>query len=266
MTWNLLEGCHVPQAAPDSPGTMDPVRLAAAQSLITQVAPDVLVLNEALWCRPVDGRHVDYAHLFGFEHQYGDIYDGAWGNVIISNRPLTSHRRFRIHNRGGLVVQLEHEGHPLMIATYHPHPSRYPAHKTADYTRLLHELPDHALAVCGDFNAISPEDQPDEVALTQAFARFTATPATDVARFTNGGRAVFQALSAMGLRDAVEPDARQHTMPTKLVSVDGASGMRLDHIWINARLSATKAHVVTGDLADVASDHYPVVADLWIRP
>ena len=78
MTWNILEGFHSPRSDnPVEPPTWDVSRLQAAQKLIRKINPDILVLNEALWCRPVGGHHVNYAQVLGFEHQHADIYDGV---------------------------------------------------------------------------------------------------------------------------------------------------------------------------------------------
>lgn len=261
MSWNILEGWHKSGRKGDLP-QLQPHRLCAAQQLIAKIAPDVLVLNEALWCRPHAGHFIDYASLLGFGHIFCDTYDQEWGNAIVSNLPLDDNFRFRIHNRGGLRVKVQLDGWNASIATYHPHPSRYPANKASDYAALVPVGLDHPLVVCGDFNAISPDDGVDEVKLVQAFARFSQNPASDLARFTEGGRRVFQALSNMGMRDAIPSADRTFTMPTDLQSRDKSSGMRIDHAWVNTMTRVVAATIVHDPLADTASDHYPLVVDI----
>lgn len=261
MCWNILEGWHKAGRKADLP-QLQPHRLEAAQALIAQVAPDILVLNEALWCRPHNGHFVDYAKLLGFAHTFCDTYDNEWGNAIVSNLPLDDNFRFRIHNRGGLRVKVEFNGWHASVATYHPHPSRYPANKASDYAALVASGLDHPLVVCGDFNAISPEDSVDEVQMVQAFSRFSENPASDLARFTDGGRRVFDALSSMGMRDAIALDDRTYTMPTDLQSRDKSSGMRIDHAWVNAKTQVVAGKILHDPLADIASDHYPLVIDI----
>lgn len=259
MTWNILEGMHLPLRDRASPApVMDEARLRAIQEVVLANAPDVLVLNEALWSRPVDGHFVDYAQLLGFPHFFADTYDGPWGNIILARAPFASEHRFRIHNRGGLRVQLTGPA-PLAISTYHPHPSRYPAHKSQDFHTLLKNVVG-ASVVCGDFNAISPEDAPDEVALTAAFARFAPYPATSLSRFTEGGREVFGQLAKLGYRDALPVARRRATMPTDMVTANKDSAMRIDHIWVNDTVEVLESEVLRGPLLEQASDHYPVLA------
>jgi endonuclease/exonuclease/phosphatase family metal-dependent hydrolase len=262
VSWNILEGFHRPGDTDLMP-SMDPERLQAARQLILELEPDILVLNEALWCRPHNGHYVDYAKVLGFSFGFVDTYDGAWGNAILSQRPIENSRRFRIHNRGGLMATVAGDGGwSLNVATYHPHPGRYPSNKAGDYSSLLSPNLDRALVVCGDFNSISPDDQPDEIALTKAFSRFSSQPASDLARFTDGGRKVFEALKKLDLRDAMDVGDRKFTMPTDMISLDKTSAMRIDHIWVNPLCEVIKSSVIHHPLADLASDHYPVMAEI----
>lgn len=229
------------------------------------LAPDVLVLNEALWCQPHAERHVDYAAMFGFAHAHAQLYDGHWGNIILSQHGLTDLARYRIYNRGGLLVTVALPEGPLQVATYHPHPSQWPEHKAQDYRALVRSARgDRPLVVCGDFNAISPADQPDRIRLAQGFAQFSKQPERDCARFIEGGHAVFPALQALGLRDAISTEYRQHTMPTRLLDNNPDSRMRIDHAWVNEAVAVQRARVCQDARADIASDHYPLVMDLSI--
>lgn len=266
MSWNLLEGGHVPAKEKPSRPTVDPVKMEAAVALVRRLAPDVLVINEALWCQPYDGYHVDYAAIFGFEHVCAKLYDGCWGNAILSRTPISTCKTFGIYNRGGLMAHLQTAQGDLQVATYHPHPSRWPAHKARDYRELVEcGDPSLPLLVCGDFNAISPEDAPDGQALAEAFGAFSKQPQVDSARFIDGGQSVFPTLAGLGLRDAIGPAGRRRSMPTRLGGSDPNSGMRIDHAWINAHIDIFDAQVVHCEEADVASDHYPLLVDLDLR-
>src|ERR1051325_5289616 len=51
---------------------------------------DIYVLNEALYCLPHGEQVTDYGALFGFPHQAGALYDGEWGNVVLSRSPRST--------------------------------------------------------------------------------------------------------------------------------------------------------------------------------
>jgi hypothetical protein len=55
-------------------------RAKVAQTLVVGFDPDILVLNEALFCRT-------YAGLFGYPYHAASLYDDAWGNAILSRHP-----------------------------------------------------------------------------------------------------------------------------------------------------------------------------------
>ena len=260
MSWNLLEGAC--QVASDG-STMDhPDRLEAAQALVHSCAPDILVINEALWCQPWEGHYVDYAARFGFPDSCGKLYDHHWGNVILSRYPVVACRSFDIYNRGGLLAEIATPQGVVCVATYHPHPSRWPVNKSQDFVDVAAlSPPGKPLFLCGDFNAISPDDQPDHDRLALAFARFAKDPVASSARFVDGGQAVFPRLVEAGLRDAVPNSRRGHTMPTRLVSDDDDSRMRIDHVWVNSQVVVQDARVCHDPLADKASDHYPLLVD-----
>ena len=260
MSWNLLEGAC--QVAEDGSPVDHPDRLVAAQALVRSNDPDILVINEALWCQPWEGRHVDYAARFGFPDSCGKLYDHHWGNVILSKHPVVACRSFDIYNRGGLLAEIATPQGVVCVATYHPHPSRWPVNKSQDFVDVAAlSTPGKPLFLCGDFNAISPEDQPDRDRLALAFARFAKDPVASSARFVDGGRAVFPRLVEAGLRDAIPSDSRGHTMPTRLVSEVDDSRMRIDHVWVNRQVLVQAARVCHDPLADQASDHYPLIVE-----
>jgi endonuclease/exonuclease/phosphatase family metal-dependent hydrolase len=141
--------------------------------------------------------------------------------------------------------------------------SRRPHKKAEDYRTMLAREP-RPLLLCGDFNAIPPEDGPDRTELEKAFAAFAADPAFSVARFVDGGKAVFVELAEAGMRDAIPREARSRTMPTRLIFADLASAMRLDHVLASEDVSILDGKIETGNDAERASDHLPVWVDVEI--
>ena len=241
-------------------GELDEVRANAAQAVVAELRPDVVVLNEALFCQAYGGQHVDYGALFGFPYQAVALYDEAWGNAILSRFPIVGSHQMRVEQRGGLVARLQTPQGPLTVASYHPHPSREPALKGRDFTRLVQGLRG-PLIVGGDMNCLHPEDGPDRNALVEAFRAFSDEPEASVDRFIDSGVQVFEALAALGLRDAVPAAGRRYTIPTDLLRSDKASAMRIDHILCNDAVRVVGGEVVHSAASNRASDHHPVMVD-----
>jgi len=166
VSFNILEGLKPIDPLAKERRLIDRNRSAAAMSLIADLKPDIMVVNEALYCRLYAGRKVDYAELFGFPHHVAALYDGAWGNAILSRFPIAQSKEMRIYNRGGLSALIETPMGNVTIASYHPHPKRYPENKAQDFAKLLSGA-DGPLIVCGDFNCISPQDDIDRDCLIE---------------------------------------------------------------------------------------------------
>jgi exodeoxyribonuclease III len=261
LTYNILEGFRPLGSSEAERRSIDRARLAAAQRLFAELAPDIVVLNEALYCDAFDGVTIDYGALLGYPHVASALYDREWGNAILSRFPILRSEETRIYNRGGLRARIALPEGEVTVASYHPHPGREPGHKAADFAALIDGVAG-ALVLCGDFNAVSPEDAPDEARLLQGFRRFSPEPEAALARFLASGSAVFALLARHGLRDAIPPEGRRYSMPTDLRSADKDAAMRLDHIFVSGEVAVRHGEVLHHALSQLASDHHPVIADL----
>ena len=265
VSYNILEGFRPLESNVTERRLLDRQRAEAAKAVVADLDPDILVLNEALFCRLHSGKMIDYAGLFQFPHQAAALYDGAWGNVILSRHPIARSEEFRIYNRGGLTAVIDTLGGQLTIASYHPHPHRYPEHKALDFTDLVTNLTG-PLIVCGDLNCISPEDAVDRSQLIESFRAFSSDAECAVDRFIESGTLVFGALAKLGLKDAIPKAGRHFSIPTDLINPDKRSGMRIDHILANDAIDVVFGEVVHSPASNQASDHHPVMLDLRIRP
>jgi endonuclease/exonuclease/phosphatase family metal-dependent hydrolase len=264
MSYNILEGLRPIAPAAGEARHIDRDRADAALAVVRDYGPDMLVLNEALFCQQHKGRVVDYADLFGFPYEVSALYDDAWGNAILSRHPIAKSHEMRIHDRGGLIAAIATPMGELTVASYHPHPRRFPADKASDFERLVSGLAG-PLIVCGDLNCINPEDTLDRPTLIAGFRRFSSSPEASVEQFVESGRVVFAALSQLGLRDAVPLQGRRYSIPTDLISADKSSGMRIDHILANDAIEVASGEVAHSAASNRASDHHPVVLEFSVR-
>jgi exodeoxyribonuclease III len=264
VSYNILEGLRPISSVNADRRLIDRDRAAAVTEVIAELDPDILVLNEALFCRLHAGRSIDYGSLFGFPYQTAALYDEAWGNAVLSRYPISKSQEMRIYNRGGIVATTDTPTGQVVVASYHPHPGRYPENKATDFTRLVAGL-SGPVVVCGDLNCISPEDNIDRTQLIEAFEKFSDDATAAVDRFIQSGESVFNALNKIGFVDAIPSAKRRYTMPTDLINPDKSSAMRIDHILANNAIDVVSGEVVHTAQTNRASDHHPVMLDFEIR-
>lgn len=263
VSLNILEGLRPLTPMADERRMIDRHRADAVRKMVADVKPDIMVVNEALYCRLYDGQNVDYASLLGFPHQVAALYDGAWGNAIASRFPIVNSKEMRIYNRGGLSALIKTPHGHLSVASYHPHPGRYPENKAQDFADLLAGVTGPTI-VCGDFNSISPEDNTDRDALIEACGSFSSDPEATVDQFLKSGQWVFRTLAGLGFTDAVPPAGRRYSIPTDLLNKDKASAMRLDHVLANKMIDIVDGEVVHSEASNQASDHHPLLVTFRI--
>src|SRR5436190_17886909 len=264
VSFNILEGLRLLGSADVAHRLLDHRRAEASKTVVADLAPDILVLNEALFCREHAGQAVDYAGLFGFPYETAALYDGAWGNAILSRHPIVRSLELHIYNRGGLTAVIETPAGQLTVASYHPHPHRQPENKALDFTQLVTGLTG-PLIVCGDLNCISPEDGVDRGRLIEAFRGFSGDAERAVNQFIDSGTLVFASLGKLGLRDAIPPAGRRYSIPTDLINLDKSSGIRIDHILANDAIEVVTGEVVHSPASNAASDHHPVMVEFRIE-
>ena len=264
VSFNILEGLRPLARSSSERRLIDRERKEAARAVVAELDPDILVLNEALFCREFAGNAIDYGDIFQFPYQAVALYDEGWGNAILSRFPISKAEEMRIYNRGGLVATLEATDGPVTVASYHPHPQRQPENKALDFSRLVGGLTG-PVVVCGDFNCISPEDRVDRRQLVEAFRKFSTSAEVAVERYIDSGRQVFDALGKLGFNDAVPPAGRRYSMPTDLINRDKSSAMRIDHVLANDGVEVAGGEVVHTAASNRASDHHPVMLEFQIR-
>jgi endonuclease/exonuclease/phosphatase family metal-dependent hydrolase len=225
-------------------GRLSPERIA---EVIASCEPDIVALQELDIRRRRTGS-VDQAMIIAdilkmdvhfnpalrvMEEQYGDAILTARPSKLVKRGALPSPPgAARIEPRGALWARIDIDGTPVQVINTHL--GLLGAERVMQAQALLGEhwfgRPDCTgrKILCGDLNAVPR---------SRAYARLAA-------QFTDAQR-------ALGGR----PRA---TFPTRLPV------LRLDHVFVTEGIGVSAVEVIRTPLTRVASDHYPIIADLEI--
>jgi endonuclease/exonuclease/phosphatase family metal-dependent hydrolase len=251
MCWNIRHGLG-------NDGCVDLGRIAR---VIRQSGAQIAALQEVDrgWARSGGGDQAsELADALGMHHVFGanlvlpDVgYEipAEYGTAIISEWPIASSSnsalpaRHSSERRGLLTASITHPGMgELVVACTHLHWG-----STATPAESIAERAEQVAAIIG---TLQPAPAP-----TLLMGDFNAVPASpELAALRD---------PASGFRDAwalVHGGEPGYTIP-----VDHPA-RRIDYIWLDERVTCTSIKVL--DTADtrLASDHFPVVADVTITP
>lgn len=262
MEFNILNGFHSESFGNEGkPQVFQPERQAAAVEIVRRVNPDILVLCEANfgWPTTISPVVVDYQKVFGYEYYFLGRSGERSGTAILSRFPFQGedYSMFqRPHVRGHFLAGR------LTLDVVHPHPSLLDIEKEKLFRSVTRDRRDPYI-LCGDFNALSPQDRYDRAQLVKGFARITDKPEAAVDNMLNS-EAVKHLLDA-GLVDTFVRCGKswEHTVPTDLRSPHKDTAIRMDYILFAGR-KVLDAGVVLGKNVEMASDHRPVYAVLEI--
>ncbi|MEJ0069602.1 MAG: endonuclease/exonuclease/phosphatase family protein [Pseudomonadota bacterium] len=207
---------------------------------------------------------VDYGELFDFPYQAAALYDGAWGNAILSRFPIAKSEEMHIYNRSG-PDRADRPG-PTAASRSPPIIRIRPLSRQQGARFRAHaDRRDRPLILCGDLNCINPDDKIDRSRLVTSFRAFTSNAEIAVDRLIESGRMVFGALGELGLRDAIPPAGRRYSIRPTWPNADKGSGVRIDHILVNAAIEVAAGEVVHSPASNLASDHHPVMIEFRLR-
>ena len=175
VSFNILEGLQPVPRSEAERRLLIRGRVEAAKAIVADLKPEILVLNEALFCQEQSARRstTPYCSAFLIASR---LYTTVPGEMQFEVAPHCVFAR-----DAHLQSWWNYRGHRYPVRSPHrcvvpSHPHRHPA------TRLS-TLPsgkgvDGPLIVCGDLNSISPEDEIDRDQLVEAFRAFSQDPET----------------------------------------------------------------------------------------
>lgn len=252
IEYNIERGFH------SSDHVLEPIRVAAAQRVVAQERPDILVLIEACYgqendyCKPMN-----YPEIFDFPHSFHVSYSfrGKYpigGHSVLANREFSG-EEIPLSNKKGIRASIPLDGRVLTLDAVHPSPSISDDKKLESIQPLLRskKVP---YIIIGDFNALSPEDRYDATVLAEELKGFSSgVPVSEWLECK-----VIRGILATGLQDALPPDKRTSTVPTELEG-KRKIGSRIDYMFITPDIRVIDSYVIKTADTNIASDHYPLV-------
>lgn len=262
MTYNILNGGQ---------DELNFKRLEYVLEVIRSCAPDILVLNECMFF-DING----FRHLYSFERELdmrGILAPAKTGqHVALFIKPACSFIETRVNAEpffhatlhSQLLVEQEHR---ITIVGTHLNPFggenriREVQYLT-DYAR-----PSEVVFLLGDLNSLNPhEDHSINIKALPANFRGRHLMPGDLATVDTRAIATLEAAQFIDLYRLKNPDSPDYTGPTKLVECSEFAKMRVDYILGTEKAAAltTSCKIIKHDPANLASDHYPVVADFTL--
>lgn len=261
MTYNIKHGqtnasCTQPAPTPGQPPSPDcNLDLQASIEVIRAYDPDIVGVQEVdrFWARSayedeptalsaaLGMNHSCYAANLNHQPDSHSNVPHQYGTVILSRFPIlacsnTLLRRTGNNEQRGLTLALINvRGVPLQLYNTHLHTTAADRLlQTADIAEVIDGAADGSKVMVGDFNA-----RPTAAELAPINARFkdawaeAGVPTTD---------------NPMGF-----------TSPARLV-LNPTS--RIDHVFVSSPVGVDAAYVPIDQQTRLASDHYPVIADI----
>tara|TARA_Y100000034_G_C6879639_1_gene402824 strand:- start:1077 stop:1973 length:897 start_codon:yes stop_codon:yes gene_type:complete len=270
---------------------LEPERVKAVVKTVLKEDPDILFLTEA-WYQDL----VDYRKIFPqFKAAFGD-----GKHFLFSKYPLTARKIFmekRVPDKAYTSAKINLGKKKVHFIGVHP--SHSGMHHTNEKVRtdIFRKIfkkvvkSKKNLIMAGDFNSLSPRDKYNAKALIDGNLKWSMKHdeylglseeeeenmtkpqlrkhmrkywKKHIDEYLTAG--VIKYVESEGLIDAHKnlPRAQRYTNPTKMDRIDDGQKWRIDYIFITPDIKVKSAKIPKNKLTEIASDHYPIIAEFEI--
>jgi endonuclease/exonuclease/phosphatase family metal-dependent hydrolase len=268
LWYNIKRGFHKKEE--DGSSTFEPRRLEVAKKVVSELNPDILVLGEADFNPKCLGygkveKVMDYQKIFDYPFVFNNAVTERKGETILSKYSFEA-ESFAIELFSHIKAKINLENKQFSINIVHPYP-RIPENEKAERIVPVLRKMKAPCILLGDFNALSPEDKYSIEELTEGFKPARGERAIENAKDAAQCLMIKEVIMK-GLVDAfrVKNKDRGDTIPTKGYTPfkNNFGDMRLDYIFCSKDIKIIDCKVIKNNETDIASDHYPVFAELEI--
>ena len=271
IEYNILDGFHTR----DQPARFESERLIAARELVKNEKPDILILPEA--CDDEIAKHnlkIDYAKEFDLPyHFHGHKPNGSkHGISVLSRWPFKKKENYSMHDMKFVRVDIKIENKTIRVDALHPHPSLNSCEMAQFFKNVLRDIVPYSI-LTGDFNSWSASDKPyDRKKIISKFRTFAELKDKDENFVINiiDDKLTFEAMNIIENSNYIDTYKKFHkkekewTIPTALIDTNKDAAMRIDYIFCTKEFKILEAGIIKNELAEKASDHYPIYAVLEI--
>ena len=258
MNFNVCHGF----CSSEPPFKIEEERIKAAQKLVINENPDILVLTEACFAKENSCRIlINYQSLFNFPHYYHCPMGSEWGAALLSKYPIKQAENYSMGQRLFFRTSLDIEHRTINLDIAHPHPDLSEWEKKMFFKNIIRDYKKPYI-LAGDFNSLSDEDSYDKEKLIRGFRVFDKHAEEKVEDLMK--RLAIREIRTAGLVDTFTAKHRtfDYTVPTNSLSINKDSAMRVDYVFCSSDFNVINSYKIKGKHVERASDHYPIIAIL----
>lgn len=248
----------------------EPERLHVLQKAVAKIDADVIGVTDTFrWMDIFTPEQVQtiFNFPYSFHIDMNDTrVDKRIGVALLSRHPIIAAEPVRLHNRGAIMAKVSAgRGRLLTVYVIYLDDLSEATRQKQIQALIKYLVADGPIAVIGDLNALWPEHVGEVKARVNAFlASHSSFKGRDDYRamqevFDNFYQAA--ALSDLKRHGFTEPLESRATALTPLHMLGLPNIFPIDHILLK-NCVASEYTVLTGDIFETASDHYPLVASL----
>ncbi len=252
--------------------TNRPERLGLLQEAIQNIKADFIgLLDTFRWVEVFNTQ--DIKRLFGYKEVFhinlDDVrVDKRVGITVLSNLPMRKFQTVSLQIRNCVKTEIKFKNKVLNVFTLYLDDLSEKV-RLQQTKVLLNQAGKSSTILMGDFNALRPED------VIQTKAKFNAlleaNPSFKERKdYETYFIPVFKGLCLAKVIPLIHSsgfietnsEKTQHTCPTPLLLNTKSAILKLDHMFYSPDLRIDNFQVLTGDVFDKASDHYPIVGEV----
>lgn len=253
-----------------------PERLSLLQKAIKEIKADFIGLIDTFrWVEVFNTE--DLKNLFSYKEVFSINMDDTRvdkriGITVLTNLPVKKFQSIRLATRNCLKAEINFKNKVLDIFTVYLDDLKEET-RFQQIKALLNQVSTNSTIIMGDLNTFRPEEIKQAESKIDSFLKINPdfTKREDyqsyfVPAFEGMCQAkVIPLIRSAGFAEIEVSDQISATFPTPLFYNAPSPICRIDHLFCTKDLTISNFKVLTGGVFNIASDHYPIVAEVSFK-